>query len=109
MSKHTKGPWFVSIITKANLTSPGGGIFISAVGKRVARIILSEAEINNRIDEHKANAALMAAAPELLDALQPFILANSSEEFVTLIVRSSDITKARAASAKAAIKLETEL
>ena len=38
---------------------------------------------------------------ELLKALQPFVLANSSEEFVTLVVRSSDITKARAAIAKA--------
>ncbi len=48
-----------------------------------------------------ANARLIAAAPDLLGALQPFVLANSSEEFVTLVVRSSDITKARATIAKA--------
>ncbi len=46
------------------------------------------------------DARLIAAAPDLLEALQPFVLANSSEEFVTLVVRSSDITKARAAIAK---------
>lgn len=37
----------------------------------------------------------------LMDALSPFVLANSSEEFVTLVVRSSDITKARTAIARA--------
>jgi len=38
---------------------------------------------------------------DLVDALSPFVLANSSEEFVTLVVRSKDITKARTAIAKA--------
>lgn len=33
---------------------------------------------------------------ELQAALQPFVVANSSEEFVTLVVRSSDVAKARA-------------
>jgi len=37
----------------------------------------------------------------LIDALQPFVLANSSEEHITLVVRTSDITKARAAIAAA--------
>lgn len=36
---------------------------------------------------------------KLAQALQPFVIANSSEEFVTLIIRSSDITKAREAIA----------
>ena len=36
---------------------------------------------------------------KLAQALQPFVLANSSEEYVILIVRSSDITKAREALA----------
>lgn len=39
----------------------------------------------------------MSHIKTLIDALQPFVLANSSEEFVTLVVRSSDITKARTA------------
>ena len=42
------------------------------------------------------------ALRRLVDALQPFVLANSSEEFVTLVVRSSDIAKARAALAQMA-------
>jgi len=46
-------------------------------------------------------AQMIAASHDLLKALEPFVLTNSSEEFVTLVVRSSDITKARAAIAKA--------
>ena len=50
--------------------------------------------------------AALYAAPQpvnrrLIDALQPFVLANSSEEHITLVVRTSDITKARAAIAAA--------
>ena len=32
---------------------------------------------------------------QALSSFQPFVLANSSEEFMTLIVRTADITKAR--------------
>lgn len=44
--------------------------------------------------------SLKAQRDELVSALSPFVLANSSEEFVTLVVRSDDITKARAAITK---------
>ena len=37
---------------------------------------------------------------ELIDALSPFVITNSSEEHVTLVVRSADITKARASISK---------
>jgi len=51
-------------------------------------------------NELKQFEQLQADRRALIDALQPFVLANSSEEFVQLVVRSSDITKARAAIAK---------
>ena len=41
----------------------------------------------------------MSTTDKMAQALEPFVLANSSEEYVTLIVRSSDITKARQALA----------
>lgn len=37
----------------------------------------------------------------LVKSMQPFVLTNSSEDFVILVVRSEDITNARAAIAKA--------
>lgn len=40
---------------------------------------------------------LMAENAKLRKALSPFVLANSSEEHMTLIVRTADITAARAA------------
>lgn len=47
------------------------------------------------------NARLIAAAPELLDALQPFVAHNSDAETITIIVRTADVKRARAAIAKA--------
>ena len=75
MSKHTPGPW------KAVYVGCGDWDLTGPVTQE--------------------DWTLAAAAPDLFKALQPFILANSSEEFVTLVVRSSDITEARAAIAKA--------
>lgn len=38
---------------------------------------------------------------ELVQALQPFVVNNSSEEFITIKVRTADVTHARSALAKA--------
>lgn len=57
------------------------------------------------LEDYDATAAelrrLHEVNADLVEALAPFVLANSSEEFVTLVVRSREITKARAAIAKA--------
>jgi len=58
----------------------------------------------------KAHAAAVRAllklrtpdpARELLAALQPFVGSNSSEETITITVRTADVTRARAAITKA--------
>ena len=54
-----------------------------------------------RIETLAANARLIAAAPELLDALQPFVAHNSSDDTITITVRTEDVRRARAAIAKA--------
>jgi hypothetical protein len=41
----------------------------------------------------------MSTTQKLAQAVEPFVITNSSEEYVILIVRSSDITKARQALA----------
>lgn len=56
--KHTKGEWFVA--TDNNVYSQHGD----------ARIAIVEADFNISEQEAEANARLIAAAPELLEALQ---------------------------------------
>lgn len=100
--KHTPGPWELSEAEYKD----GFGTYrrveqVEQFGDVVASVCIRHA-VNHTLNAcGDANARLIAAAPDLLGALQPFVLANSSEEFVTLVVRSSDITKARAAIAKA--------
>lgn len=60
-----------------------------------------DGEVAEYDDVVQAVRRLHAVNQELLVALAPFVLANSSEEFVTLVVRSREITKARAAITKA--------
>ena len=103
-TQHTPGPWRV-------ILDDTGGQFtgwpsVSASDELDCSIVHRAGfkqeywgDLSQR--EAIANARLIAAAPELLTALEPFVLANSSEEFVTLVVRSNDIKNARAAITKA--------
>jgi hypothetical protein len=99
MSKHTPGPWVADLETYPIMVRSQSETWplVDELGNEEGRAGVFIANTG----ENKANARLIAAAPDLFKALQPFILANSSEEFVTLVVRSSDITEARAAIAKA--------
>ncbi|MXP42949.1 hypothetical protein [Allopontixanthobacter sediminis] len=95
MSEHTKGPWvldppqfgFGAILEREN----GGLIFGIACGDEAER--KPEAEI-------EANARLIAAAPELLEALERCVdaLASLRGELEPPL---SQVVKARAAIAKA--------
>lgn len=115
MSKHTPGPWIVTehrhpykdgskahiernIYTERDHPQLKGkypivcmSVGIGMDGEKAVQFV--------HIGE--ADARLIAAAPDLLEALQPFVLANSSEEHINLMIRTSDVTKARAAIAKA--------
>ena len=94
MSKHTPGPWAYGGREFNDVREADGELVAVALHLRVKKPERS-------IAEAKANARLIAAAPDLLEALQPFVLANSSEEHINLMIRTSDVTKARAAIAKA--------
>jgi hypothetical protein len=85
IAKHTPGPWSIYSITFKGYHQIAG-----AQGGRVCQVLPFE-------DEYKANARLIAAAPDLLEALK-----NMCEGFSTL--KDSDfpaLAKARAAIAKA--------
>lgn len=60
MSKHTRGPWEVE-------TRPKG---FTIYGEDSTLVVSREFFRNTETQEHHANARLIAAAPELLDAAQ---------------------------------------
>lgn len=83
--KHTPGPWCVEGVGIRALVRAGINGVIVAVRHRLSA------------QEHEANARLIAAAPELLEAAMAFIAPFDGIE----VVQDSDIAKARAAIAKA--------
>ena len=64
MSKHTPGPWTVTRVSKSTIVKD---IYISASPERIARVCVSSTA--QSIAEYEANARLIAAAPDLLEAL----------------------------------------
>lgn len=77
MSKHTPGPWTYY---------PEDNIIVSKSGYRLLDWIARSTAVS--IDERNANARLIAAAPELLEALQSvhkIIIEGSLEGFNPLI------------------------
>ena len=102
MSAHTPGPWEVKPeecdrpYIRVRGTRLGGRFKVCNVLTPVY-----EGVHKREADETRANARLIAAAPELLAALQVFAERNSSEEFITITVKTAHVDKARAAIAKA--------
>jgi hypothetical protein len=89
MNKHTPGPWHV--------------FKDSSIYSKHADYTLAEMVAGMTVEEWDANARLMAAAPELLEALQSFLNWSDSvyygEDTRRELVRAKD--KARAAIVKA--------
>ncbi len=84
MSAHTPGPWRIGTINYADIYEPGGDVVALAI---------------KDLDGTAANARLIAAAPELLEALKVV----SSDQWVDLSVTDQDnwLRKSAASIAKA--------
>lgn len=96
MSGHTAGPWFVTgSMTKYVEARIGGGML-----QEVASCGPTEAD-GGYGDTQIANANLIAAAPDLLDALQLFVKAMRSPPTGPNMTHEFDIDKAERAIAKA--------
>lgn len=97
---HTAGPWTVG-------TSSVNGVHcVDAIDPHRPGIIeICEVwgTFTDTVKDYMslANAHLISASPELLEAIQPFIAHNSSDETITITVKTADIKRARAAVAKA--------
>lgn len=93
MTKHTPGPWWVDKITPKNDTHKFD--ICSGENERVQRFI---ACTYSGLSAEKANARLISAAPELLEALTEIVSAADGDGWDQL---DAGFTKARNAIAKA--------
>ena len=67
MSNHTPGPWNVG---RGEFTTTESGIVFTRINGPKMGIVATAYAHDRNIDECEANARLIAAAPELLEALQ---------------------------------------
>ena len=82
--KHTPGPWRITrdLQSPASIEAAGGD------GGALAKVYLTDPKTRRRTPEYEANARLIAAAPELADALDE--LMAWTEKFATR--RSDELT-----------------
>lgn len=92
--KGTPGPWLLS----------GNEIYTEEYGPHIAPLVVLETHLGTTFDEDLANANLIAAAPELLEALQNLkrevVLSDIDLAYIESHFRPH-IDRARAAIAKA--------
>lgn len=96
MSDHTSGPWIPDRDPRMGMEWN-----IHILDQRGHAICFMAHSDGATPERDEANAALVAAAPELLGALQVFAERSSSDEFITITVRTEHVERARAAIAKA--------
>jgi hypothetical protein len=106
-AKHTPGPWAFSRWdqygdTRFYIAQADGAPYTPDYSD--AATLIAETVSIERVAIQEANARLIAAAPELLEALRPFVAHNSDAETITITVRTADVTRVRAAIAKAEVQ-----
>lgn len=91
-SKHTKGPWTVDARAMNSCGVTGQTAFVANCSPRAGGPM--------KVDECQANARLIAAAPEMLEALRQ--ITEAFERYLSgSESRLYEVTQARAAIAKA--------
>ncbi len=100
-TKHTPGPWYVfhsAHLAWRDDNGPGAFSIGDAQTAYSANILCSRYQWPERAEEMKANASLIAAAPDLLEALQTLLGDTDDSDYMT---RAEKEEKARAAIARA--------
>ncbi len=98
MSKHTPGPWEIGCEQTDGLGRYAQVQSSEEFGDIVARVCVAHKANHTLNRSGRANARLIAAAPELLDALQEIVSAADGSGWDQL---DAGFSKARAAIAKA--------
>lgn len=108
MDNHTPGPWEVDIHGNIKCPPIGDGRKYDGLHYVASTTGLSGERVANLcggayrpIEESKANASLIAAAPDLLEALRELLNAPDPDEVEDATPRFRAVMKAHAAIAKA--------
>ncbi|MDZ4263781.1 MAG: hypothetical protein U1B30_15800 [Pseudomonadota bacterium] len=110
MAEHTPGPWEyhrVTIGSSDNVKNPmvrGSGQYICRVGWQGSTIPGMTSRTAESFEEAEANARLIAAAPELLAALEGLVKLYDDNQIIRVLlatVAPDELAHARAAIAKA--------
>jgi hypothetical protein len=103
MSKHTPGPWKIDMTTMFDCNySRASAAIVGANGAPVVLFDPSEGEYKQALDPDSADAHLISAAPDLLDALDLLLRYSLSHPIHTDQSQFGNVyDKARAAIAKA--------
>ncbi len=104
LNKHTPAPWNVEFSDD----DPYGDILIRGNRRNIAKLWLDDAPVPAYNEQQKANAKLMASAPELLEALKEIVNCeiNRRSDLETLSKRPNSLytfSDARVKKAQAAI------
>ena len=98
MTKHTEGPWEVERVNKADLR-------ITAPSRHIAKLVRYGSAVEQNMDF--GNAALIAAAPDMLEALKEcvtqegaFCFARDSKEYIKRLNAITEIAEAAINKAK---------
>jgi len=109
-AQHTPGPWHTSLLYYSDIPENGRVVICAApksiqyahtkVGEAAFSPERSDYYVGNR-DEAEANARLMAAAPELLEALQSIVASLAEHDDEGMIEHAEQMIAARTAIAAA--------
>ena len=103
MTQHTPGPWDTNTLTNGDIQVQSKEYGLLAIVFSESDASYSAEAINNIARETRANARLIAAAPDLLDAVDYVVeeLTRDRSPCGDSIFGGSDITYFQAAIAKA--------
>jgi hypothetical protein len=98
MTQHTPGPWYDPTENAGKFGFPRWGV-IAKAGDKI-ELIAKVFPVGMSLQKRKANARLIAAAPELLDALENLVIAIGMGWDLDGVIAVSEaaITKARGQS-----------
>lgn len=92
--KHTPGPWRAEQVRMGGPRNPYLAWSVQGKGGCVAEIRYTGIHPKNQIGEDEANARLIAAAPELLEALKAFVSNEGDAMFPTPTKQQYDFARA---------------